>query len=235
MANKKITDLTAAAALSGNELLELVQSGGSVKATATAIANTFSGTLAVAQGGTGATTLTGYVKGSGTSAMTASATIPYADLAGRAYYSGYDTSDQTGSVSAATAIKLNTTDLTSGISIANDGSGNPTRITYAAAGVYMIAPSLQFKNTDTANHNATVWLRKNGSDISASATILNVPKAADGGASYFEGVFYVQVTAGQYIEVMWLPDNIAVTLDYTAAGAIAPSIPSAIVVSERIA
>lgn len=235
MANKKITDLTAAGALSGNELLELVQSGGSVKATATAIANTFSGTLAVAQGGTGATTLTGYVKGSGTSAMTASATIPYNDLAGRAYLSAYDTSDQTGSVSAGTAIKLNTTDLTSGISIANDGSGNPTRITYAAAGIYMIAPSLQFKNTDTTNRNATVWLRKNGSDISASATILNVPKAADGGVSYFQGVFYVQVTAGQYIEVMWLPDNIAVTLDYTAAGAIAPSIPSAIVVSERIA
>jgi len=40
------------------------------------------GTVAVANGGTGATTLTGYVKGSGTSAMTASATIPTTDLSG---------------------------------------------------------------------------------------------------------------------------------------------------------
>jgi hypothetical protein len=40
------------------------------------------GTLGVANGGTGATTLTGYVKGSGTSAMTASATIPTTDLSG---------------------------------------------------------------------------------------------------------------------------------------------------------
>lgn len=40
------------------------------------------GTLNVANGGTGATTLTGYVKGSGTSAMTASATIPTSDLSG---------------------------------------------------------------------------------------------------------------------------------------------------------
>ncbi len=40
------------------------------------------GTLNVSRGGTGATTLTGYVKGSGTSAMTASATIPTSDLTG---------------------------------------------------------------------------------------------------------------------------------------------------------
>lgn len=38
------------------------------------------GVLPVANGGTGAATLTGYVKGNGTSAMTASATIPNSDL-----------------------------------------------------------------------------------------------------------------------------------------------------------
>lgn len=41
-----------------------------------------SGTLPVDNGGTGATTLTGYVKGNGTGAMTASATVPVADLTG---------------------------------------------------------------------------------------------------------------------------------------------------------
>ena len=39
-------------------------------------------TVSVNRGGTGATTLTGYVKGSGTSALTASATIPTTDLSG---------------------------------------------------------------------------------------------------------------------------------------------------------
>jgi len=39
-------------------------------------------TIAVAYGGTGATTLTGYVKGNGTSAMTASSTIPSTDITG---------------------------------------------------------------------------------------------------------------------------------------------------------
>jgi hypothetical protein len=40
------------------------------------------GTVAVTNGGTGATTLTGYVKGSGTSVLTASANIPVADVTG---------------------------------------------------------------------------------------------------------------------------------------------------------
>ena len=41
-----------------------------------------SGTLPVSNGGTGANTLTGYVKGSGTSAFTAASTIPTTDLSG---------------------------------------------------------------------------------------------------------------------------------------------------------
>jgi hypothetical protein len=45
-------------------------------------AGTITGQVAVANGGTGASTLTGYVKGSGTSVMTASSTIPTTDLSG---------------------------------------------------------------------------------------------------------------------------------------------------------
>ena len=48
------------------------------------LATGVTGTLAVANGGTGAATLTGYVKGTGTTAMIASATIPVADVSGAA-------------------------------------------------------------------------------------------------------------------------------------------------------
>lgn len=231
MANVKITDLTAATTpLAGTELLEIVQSGNSRKVAASDIAASATNVRTVATGGTGASTLTGYVKGNGTSAMTASATIPYADLAGRAYISAYDTTDQTGNVSAATAVILGTTAFSSGISVAAS-----TQITFTAAGTYMIAPSLQFKNSDSSDHDVTVWFRRNGTNIANSATIITVPKVGDGGAAYFQIVFYDQVTAGQYIEIMWLPENVAVTIDYTAAGAIAPAIPSVITVAERIA
>jgi hypothetical protein len=44
--------------------------------------HTLTGTIEVANGGTGATTLTGYVKGTGTTAMTAASTIPNTDVTG---------------------------------------------------------------------------------------------------------------------------------------------------------
>lgn len=57
----------------------LTLSGGPITASGTL---TLGGTLVVSNGGTGATTLTGYVVGNGTSAMTASATIPNTDITG---------------------------------------------------------------------------------------------------------------------------------------------------------
>ena len=207
MANVKITDLTAATTpLAGTELFEVVQASTSKKVAAADIGNS-------------------------------ATAVPFLSLAGRAYISAYSNTDQTGSVSAATAVKIENivTSPTVGITIANDGSGNPTRITFAAAGTYSLSPSFQFKNTDTNDHDATFWFRKNGTDIANSASIVNIPKAADGGATFAQIVFYETVTAAQYIEIMWLPENVAVTLDFLAAGAIAPAVPSVILVAERIA
>jgi hypothetical protein len=55
---------------------------GLTPASATTGAISLAGTLVVSNGGTGATTLTGYVKGTGTSALTASSTIPNTDISG---------------------------------------------------------------------------------------------------------------------------------------------------------
>jgi hypothetical protein len=55
--------------------------GGSISGV-TLPASNITGTLGVPNGGTGASTLTGYVKGTGTTAMTAAATIPNTDITG---------------------------------------------------------------------------------------------------------------------------------------------------------
>ena len=55
---------------------------GLTPATATGGVVTLGGVLNAGNGGTGANSLTGYVKGNGTSAMTASATVPTSDLSG---------------------------------------------------------------------------------------------------------------------------------------------------------
>lgn len=162
-------------------------------------------------------------------------TVPYSVLTGRAYAAFCDVTDQTGSTSVANAVKFGTTDIAgSGITMVTDGA-NLTRLTFAVAGTYALAPSLQFSNSDTNDHDATVWFALNGTAIARSATKVTVPKLADGGNLAFQIVFYVTVTAGQYVQTMWLPEHVAVTLDHTAAGAIAPAIPSAIIVAERIA
>jgi hypothetical protein len=57
----------------------LTFSGGPITTSGTL---TLGGTLVVSNGGTGAATLTGYVKGNGTSAFTASASIPNTDISG---------------------------------------------------------------------------------------------------------------------------------------------------------
>ncbi len=231
MANVKIPDLTAASLpLAGTELFEVVQSAASRKVAASDIAAAATNVRTVATGGTGAATLTGYVKGNGTSAMTAAATIPYADLAGRAFAQPSSLVDQTGNVSAATAVTFNT-DLTgTGISVVAS-----TQVTFTVAGTYMLAPSIQLANSTSLDHDATVWFRKNGVNIANSATVITVPKLGDGGTAVFSLSFFDTVTAGQYIEIMWLPENVNVTIDFLAAGAIAPAVPSVICPVTRIA
>lgn len=270
MANKKITDLTAATTpLAGTELLELVQAGSSTKVAASDIANSatsvrtvatggtgaatltgyvkgtgttamtasatipvadIAGTATVAQGGTGVGTLTGYVKGNGTSAMTAAATIPYNDLAGRAWINTSSSINQTGSTTTATALTLNTGLSGTGITV-----NASTQITFTDAGTYMLSPSVHFTNSAATDYTVTVWFRKNGTNIANSGTISSVPKAADGGLLDFSTTWVETVTAGQYIEIMFLVQNTAVSVLATAAGAIAPAIPSFIVPATRIA
>lgn len=238
MAYAKITDLgPATVPLAGTELVEITQSGSSAKVAVSDIAGTFDGLLDVENGGTGLDTIPvgEYLKGNGTSPVSTSATIPFGDISERAYLSAYSAIDQTGNVSAATSVIVGTTALSQGISMVNNGSGNSTRITFDVGGVYSIMPSIQLSNSDGNDHDVTFWFRKNGSNIAASATTITVPKASDGGAAFFQIVFYEQVVDNDYIELMWLPENVAVTLDYISAGAIAPSVPSVILCVERIA
>lgn len=153
------------------------------------------------------------------------------------YGSFYDTTDQTASVSTETLVKFNTPDLTNNITVANDGSGNPTKITFAVAGVYDVSVNLQLANSAASDYAARIWWKKNGNNITASASTVAVPKVADGGVTVFEINLLLDLAAGDYIQVAWATPNVAVTLDYTAAITspyVAPSIPSAIFIATQL-
>ena len=166
--------------------------------------------------------------------------VPFNTITNLAYASFYDadTADQTGSTTAATAVEIATAAVAgAGITVASN-----TRITFAAAGTYRINASLQFNNSSGADRFVDVWFSKNGTNIANSNGRVAVPKTGDGGTYLLAYEIFETVTAGQYIEIYWYPENVAVTLHYRAAVAaspgVTPAIPAtqpAIVVTQRIA
>ena len=128
-----------------------------------------------------------------------------------------------------------TQDITpNGISIVNNGSGNPTRITFANTGIYNIQFSSQFQNADNAQHDVNIWLRLNGTDVPGSNGLVSIParKAAGAGnqGHVIAGWNYVlDVVGGQYYELMWMTDDHTnVTMEFYAAGSPPPSAASVI-------
>ena len=97
--------------------------------------------LAVADGGTGASTLTGYVKGAGTTALTASATIPNTDITGLGTMSTQNASSVT--ITGGTISGI--TDL----AVADGGTGASTLTGYVkGAGTSALTASATIPNTD---------------------------------------------------------------------------------------
>jgi len=226
----------------GNELLKVTATASAVNEMTLANAATGNGPTLSATGDDTNIDINITPKGTGevnvTNIDVLSGKVPFDTITGRAYAAFSDITDQTGSTTVPAAVKFGTTEVAgSGITMVTDGS-NLTRLTFTAAGTYVVAPNLQFTNTDTADHDVTIWFVLNGTNITRSATKMSVPKAADGGSAFFQISLYITVTAGQYVQVFWLPENVAVTLDHTAAAAgppAVPAIPSAIISSERIA
>ena len=111
-----------AGTLSGTTLNSTVVSSSltSVGTIATGVWN--GSTITVGYGGTGATTLTGYVQGSGTSALTASATIPNTDITGLGTMSTQNSNSisVSGGSATLTSAALTTGTITTTPSNAND-------------------------------------------------------------------------------------------------------------------
>lgn len=130
------------------------------------------------------------------------------------------------------AMIFRTADVTpNGISIANNGSGNPTRITFANTGIYNIQFGSQFQNTDTQEQDVTIWLRKNGVDVPGSSGFMAVVSSHGGtpGHVIASWNYVLEVVGGDYYELIWsTTDHIHVTMQYYAAGNPPPAAASVI-------
>jgi hypothetical protein len=105
---------------------------------------------------------------------------------------------------------INTTDYSNNVSVVNE-----SRITAVKAGIYNLQWSGQFNNSDSSIHDASVWLRVNGVDIAGSTGFISVVGTHGGldGHALIGWNYFLQLNAGQYVEIWWSTTDQKVTLE----------------------
>ena len=123
--------------------------------------------------------------------------------------------DQTTTANTATIMTFNVTDYSNDVSMVSS-----SKITVVNSGVYNLQWSGQFENVDTQLHDASVWIRVNGADVVGSNSITSVPNKHGGinGHTIAAWNYFVQLNAGDYLQLMWSTDDAQVSLQYYAAG-----------------
>lgn len=140
-----------------------------------------------------------------------------------------DSTDQTAaSTTAAYAVTYNTTDYSNGITVTNS-----SRLTANSYGIYNVQFSFQFANTDTQIQDVDIWFRKNGTDIANSNSRFSIPNSHGGVDGHLVAAmnFWVELTANDYVEIMWRTSSTLVTIQQIPAqtSPTRPATPSAIV------
>jgi hypothetical protein len=138
------------------------------------------------------------------------------------------------STTTAYPITLNNTSAgTYGVSVASN-----SRVTFTYAGTYNIQYSVQFTNTDNAIYNATIWLRKNGTDVPDTNSVYAVPaRHGSTNGQLIGAINYIQdVNANDYYELIWQAESTTISLEYIPPGTTptSPASPSAIVTAMQV-
>ena len=122
-------------------------------------------------------------------------------------------------------IKFRTLDFSNGVTVVSN-----SRITFANTGIYNLQFSVQLENSDTQEHDVTIWLRKNGVDVVGSAGFVAVVSKHGGinGHVLPSWNYLLDVIAGEYYELVWSATSTQVTMPFIAAGSPPPSVASAL-------
>jgi hypothetical protein len=141
----------------------------------------------------------------------------------------HDSTDQVAaSTTVATAVIFGSTDISNGVTLSNSSRFNVTD-----SGVFNIQFSIQLKNTTNDSHDVDIWFRKNGTNVDNSNSRYHPPaRKSTGDPSHMIAAlnFFIELNAGDYVEIIYKVDNVNVTLEHFAAGSspTRPAVPSAI-------
>ena len=138
--------------------------------------------------------------------------------------------DQTATANTATLMTLNTTDFSN-----NVGLDIGSKIKATTPGIYNLQFSAQFQNTDNQIQDISIWLKKNGTDITGSTGLVSIParKSASAGEEAHQITgwnYYVSMNANDYIQIYWSATLASVSIQYypTSTGPTRPSTQSVV-------
>jgi hypothetical protein len=180
-----------------------------------------------------------YLQSNGSGAPTWS--TGFSSVGQTAFYGAFqhNVSQTAASTTTAYAVKLGTTDLSNGVSIQNDLSGNPTKIVFANGGVYSTTFTIQFANSSSSTEAVfDVWLGLNGSNVAESNTQITCVKqhAAIDGSVCLAVNFMNNLNAGDYLQLFWRTDNTSGYMAYFGPNTspTRPETPSIILTTQQI-
>ena len=158
--------------------------------------------------------------------------IPFSDAAEQdaaPYGSFLNNTDQLAPSVGSTAVVVFDT------SVFNDGVylTDTTKLNVRNGGTYDIAFSLQLSNTTNDFQYATVWLRKNGTDVPNTSRRFGLsPRKSTGSPSFAIGsaTTMIELAANDYIEIAGTVSDTGVTLEHFDADTVIPrpAIPAAV-------
>ena len=141
-----------------------------------------------------------------------------------------DSTDQVAAnTTTAYAVTFNTTDFNNGVTLSNS-----SRLNVSQSGIYNVQFSIQFTNTTNASQDVDVWFRKNGTNADKSNSRFGfAPRKGVGDPFHTIAAmnFFLSLNANDYVEIMWRPTDVGVTIEQYPAGTspTRPAVPSAIV------
>ena len=150
---------------------------------------------------------------------------------GRRYGSYYDTTTQTVAATNTgypitlnkVARKINDGELQYGVYV---DPTHTSRVYVDIAANYNIQFSLQLYSTNAATKTVSIWLRVNNVAVDDSATDFTIKDANHAAVAAWN--FLINLSAGDYFELMWSADNTNVQIKSLTATAYRPAVPGVI-------
>lgn len=131
-------------------------------------------------------------------------------------------------INTAYAVTFNTTAYARGIRV-----GSPTsRILCNRPGIYNFIFSAQVDKTSGGTANIWMWGRKNGTNIAQSASRSQIQ--GNNAELIMTVNFFVEMSNGDYFELMYAVDDVSVIILAEAATAFAPAVPSVILTVNQV-